>query len=296
MTSVAAYTKPQRISLKNHPDYTEKWVQTIIAKDATVLGLGELVLLQQERIQPSGGRLDLLFQDDNKRRYEVEIQLGPVDESHIIRTLEYWDIERKRYPQYDHCAVLIAEQITSRFLNIVSLFNGTIPLIAIQMQAYMIGDHLTVIFTTVMDEMTRGLVDEDEIGETTPADRAYWESKGSKATVALADQLLSIVHEFDPALDLKYNKFYIGLAKNGRANNFVSFIPHKKSLLLQPDIDQSDEIDKKIEDVGLEPLEYDKKWGRYRIPLGVEDVKKHGEFLKELIGQAFNSPGRSYLK
>ena len=30
---------------------------------------------------------------------------------------EYWDIERRRYPQYDHCAVLIAEDITSRFLN-----------------------------------------------------------------------------------------------------------------------------------------------------------------------------------
>ena len=48
-------------------------------------------------------------------------------ESHIIRTIEYWDIERKRYPQYEHCAVLVAEDITSRFLNVISLFNGTIP-------------------------------------------------------------------------------------------------------------------------------------------------------------------------
>ena len=54
---------------------------------------------------------------------------------HLIlsSTIEYWDIERKRYPQYDHCAVLVAEDITSRFLNVVSLFYGTIPLIAIQM-------------------------------------------------------------------------------------------------------------------------------------------------------------------
>jgi hypothetical protein len=43
--------------------------------------------LQQERIQPAGGRLDLLFQDAEKRRYEVELQLGAVDESHIIRTI-----------------------------------------------------------------------------------------------------------------------------------------------------------------------------------------------------------------
>jgi hypothetical protein len=44
--------------------------------------------------------LDLLLQDaDGNRRYEVEVQLGKTDESHIIRTIEYWDIERKRYPQ-----------------------------------------------------------------------------------------------------------------------------------------------------------------------------------------------------
>ena len=37
------------------------------------------------------------------------------DESHIIRTIEYWDIERKRYRQYDHTAVIVAEDITSGF-------------------------------------------------------------------------------------------------------------------------------------------------------------------------------------
>jgi hypothetical protein len=32
--------------------------------------------------------------------------LGATDESHIIRCIEYWDIERRRYPAYEHCAVL----------------------------------------------------------------------------------------------------------------------------------------------------------------------------------------------
>ena len=50
-------------------------------------------------------------------------QLGKTDESHIIRTIEYWDIERKRYPQYDHTAVIVAEEITSRFLNVIGLFK-----------------------------------------------------------------------------------------------------------------------------------------------------------------------------
>ena len=160
------YLKPERLSLKGHPDLNEKWVQDLIADDPSILGLGDLVLRDKERRQPRAGRLDLLLQDsDSQRRYEVEIQLGSTDESHIIRTIEYWDIEKKRYPQYEHCAVLVAEDVTSRFLNVLSLFNGTMPFIAIQMQALQVGDNVTLVFTKVMDEFSRGLVDEDEEAE-----------------------------------------------------------------------------------------------------------------------------------
>lgn len=107
--------KIETISIINHPELYERWVQDHIAGDPSILGLGDLVLKDRERFQPRAGWLDLLFQDiDSNRRYEVEIQLGATDESHIIRTIEYWDIERKRYPQYDHTAVIIAEDITSK--------------------------------------------------------------------------------------------------------------------------------------------------------------------------------------
>jgi len=95
------FTKAERISLKRHDTLNENWVQSLIAADPTILGLGELVLRDRERIQPKAGRLDLLLQNPKtKRRYEVEIQLGATDETHIIRTIEYWDIEKKLYPQY----------------------------------------------------------------------------------------------------------------------------------------------------------------------------------------------------
>jgi hypothetical protein len=77
-------------SISTHPELTEKWVQDLIADDQSILGLGELELRQKERVQPRGGRLDLLLQDpDTKRRYENELQLGSTDEAHIIRTIEY---------------------------------------------------------------------------------------------------------------------------------------------------------------------------------------------------------------
>lgn len=127
------FVRFEKIELRGHPELNERWVQERIAEDPSILGLDEVILKDKERLQPGAGRLDLLLQDpDSNRRYEVEIQLGRTDESHIIRTIEYWDIERKRYPQYDHTAVIIAEDITSRFLNVISLFNGFIPLVAIQ--------------------------------------------------------------------------------------------------------------------------------------------------------------------
>ncbi|HTV38343.1 MAG TPA: hypothetical protein VMF12_18080 [Xanthobacteraceae bacterium] len=285
-----AYTKPERVSLKAHPEYSEKWVEDKISEDTSILGLGDLVLRDRQRPQPGAGRLDLLLQDlDSKRRYEVELQLGATDEAHIIRTIEYWDIERKRYPQYEHCAVLIAENITSRFLNVVSLFNGAMPLIAIQMQAYQVGTHLTLIFTKVMDELKRGFVDDDEIAAAAPTTRADWEKRGSKATVALADDLLGMAKELDPTFELKYNKFYIGLARDGKPFNFVTFTPRKTSIVFEPRIEKSDELDNTINDSGLDSLSYDKQWGRYRMRLTKSDIQKHESFLKTIMKSAFDA-------
>jgi hypothetical protein len=220
--------KPEKINLSNHSEINEAVIQEIIANNPSILGLGELILKDKERIQPSNGRLDLLLQDpETQRRYEVEIQLGKTDESHIVRTIEYWDTERKRYPQYDHCAVIIAEDITTRFHNVISLFNGNIPIIAIQMNAYKFEDKVGLVFTTVLDELTLGLVDEDE--ETKEiTDRKYWITvRGTEKTVTMADELLNIINSFSGGFELKYNKFYIGLAKNGKSNIFAVFKPQK---------------------------------------------------------------------
>jgi len=281
--------RPEKINLQNHPTLTEKWIQEVIIEDPSILGLGELVVKDKERIQPKAGRLDLLLQDvESNRRYEVEIQLGKVDESHIIRTIEYWDIERKRYPQYEHCAVIIAEDITSRFLNVISLFNGFIPLIAIQMTAYKISDkEVSLIFTTVIDEINLGLIEEDEIREVT--DRNYWENiKGTKETVALTDNLLELIHTFAPDLELKYNKHYIGLAKSGQPNNFIIFKPRKgRSLIIELRLKQNAQIQEKLDSANLDTLEYEKKWGRYRIRVDKSDINKNKDLLLELLKQSY---------
>ena len=84
------YAKPEHLSLRTHPFFNEKWLQDRIAEDPSILGLGDLEVLSVERQQDHAGRLDMLLIDaERERRYELEIQLGATDESHIIRCLEY---------------------------------------------------------------------------------------------------------------------------------------------------------------------------------------------------------------
>jgi hypothetical protein len=88
--------KPEQLWLKDDPELDEKWVGDRIAEDTSILGLGELDLRDKERGQPRAGRLDLLLQDpESNRRYEVELQLGATDESHLIRTVEYRNLSTR---------------------------------------------------------------------------------------------------------------------------------------------------------------------------------------------------------
>ncbi len=279
----------QKILLKTEPGLNEVWVQDRIAENPSILGLGDLILKDKERIQPKAGRLDLLLQDpDSMRRYEVELQLGTLDETHIVRTIEYWDIERKRYPQYEHTAVIIAENITSRFLNVLSLFNGSIPIIAIQMNALKYEDKVGLHFTTVLDHMPRGLVDEDEETQEV-TDRNYWEAKSNKKMLGLVDKLYEMVKSHDPELELKYNKPYIGLGKQGVSSLFTLFRPRKNFVRIEPRLEKSAELDAKLEAAELYIVDYESRTGRYRINLQANDLEKNWDLIAEITEAAYKA-------
>jgi hypothetical protein len=276
------------ISLKSHPVLDERWVQEVIAADPTILGLGDVSLSARERVQTSGGRLDLLLVEaETKSRYEVEIQLGATDPSHIIRTIEYWDNEKKRYPRIVHTAVIIAEDITSRFLNVISLFNGVIPIIAIQMKAIETKESVSLVFTMVLDNVQRGPVDDDEeVNE--PADRAYWDSLASPKTVKLADKVLELCKEFTADLELSYNRHYIGFRVDGKACNFAVCRPRKSAMWLAIALPKSDEIDTLLAASDLDLLEYNSRDQRYRFRLSECETTKHAVILKDLLKRSYD--------
>jgi len=284
------YVDHTKIQMKTDPALSEKWVQALLAENPGLLGLGDLDVKDIERRQPHSGRLDMLLSDpETSTRYEIELQLGATDESHIIRTIEYWDSERRRYPQYEHVAVIIAEEITSRFFNVISLFNGFIPIVAIQMTALRVDEeHVTLVFTKVLDHTTLGTDEQDE-GE--PTDRKYWESKASKTTLALADQVHSMIRASDPSVELKYNKFYIGLAVNGVATNYVSMRPRKKQVNVSFRIPRSDEISSLIDEAGIETLPYEGRWSNYRLIIKDGDLVEYRDLLNTLIETAREAYG-----
>ncbi len=278
---MAKLVSAEKIGLKNNPEIKEEHIQQFIFDNPQVLGLGDLTPLKREKTQPAGGRLDILMADDNDTRYEIEIQLGATDPSHIIRTIEYWDNERKRYPQYDHCAVIVAEEITGRFMNVIQLFNGSIPLIALQLQAIKIGDDIQLSFVKVLDRVTLG-TDEEE--ETEPTDRNYWEKKCS--VLKAVDAIFKDVSQYALGFELKYNKAYIGLAKNGTTSNFIFFRPKKKYVYLITRCEETPERNEMLDNTDLE-WTYRPRNGGYRIKINKsEEYMKNKKVIESLIQDA----------
>jgi hypothetical protein len=295
MTMNYIATKP--FSLKASKDHDEKWLQGLLAEDESILGLGDIMHIESERRQNNGGRLDLMFQDETGDvRYCVELQLGATDEAHIIRTLEYWDNERSRNPHIEHIAVIVAEDITTRFLNVISLFNKSVPLIAIQLNALDVNGDLAVTAVKVLDLAQNMGWEEDNTSSKTVTDRAYWEKKATPATVKFADKFLDFIRGIthEESLELKYNKHYIGLAHNGIADNFISFKPRKQGMLVQFKIHRTDELIARIEE-RLDFLSYNTRWGLCQIKFSEKDFNEDDNFLRELVELARKIPSSEML-
>jgi hypothetical protein len=190
----------------------EIWLQDQIAESPGCLQLGELELVSRERQQAGGGRLDILLknpQDDSM--YEVEVMLGETDETHIIRTIEYWDREKRKWPQRQHFAVLVAESITSRFFNVIQLLSHCIPIIAVQANIVEVDGKKALHFSKVLD--TYEEPEEESWLANEEHDEEYWRERSSW-TLDAAMALLEIVRSSCASASLNFVKYYIAIEVN----------------------------------------------------------------------------------
>ncbi len=264
----------------------ESYIQELLANDPSLLGLGDLVLIGKERVQSSSGRLDLLFEsEDGATWYEVEVQLGPTNESHIIRTIEYWDIERRQKPNKTHVAVLVAEKITSRFFNVVGLFNQQIPIAAIQMQAYDVDGKKTIIFTSILNHSHPEDESEEVVYQAT--DSTYWRSRTSDQIMEIANEILTFAKEKNNSFEFKYNKGYIRTNVSGLASRFMTLRPQKKRVRLSLLCPKTTELDRTIEEAGY-GLEYDDNSGKYVLWIYPADFPSDKKALRDIIHSAYD--------
>jgi hypothetical protein len=262
----------------------EAYLEKFIVTDPTVLGLGDVFVVERQRRHEKAGRLDLLLQDDaGEIRYVVELMLGSADESHLIRTIEYWDIERRRYPAYDHRAVLIAEDITTRFLNVISLFSGSIPIIAIHVKAIGIDNKIAVTFLRVLDSTV--LRKDDQVAIANPADRGYWTNRVGTEIVELADKCLSFINQTaSRPRSFNYNKSFIGLTDGFRVNNFVWFNPKISFLRVGISLDPVELWEKRLDEAGLD---FNSRGdGTIRVKLTTKGMAESGELIRELLQES----------
>jgi hypothetical protein len=148
------------ISIRDHGK-DEFWLQDYICQNPSCLGIGDLELVSKEKKQSSGGRLDILMKGSDDELYEIEVMLGETNETHIIRTIEYWDIEKKKRPKRQHTAVLVAERINTRFYNVINLLSNSVPIIGIQANLYQIGDEVSMVFTKIIDSFEEPEIEEE---------------------------------------------------------------------------------------------------------------------------------------
>ena len=264
---------------------SEQWLEDRIVEDTSLLGLGDLDVIERQKSQPPGGKLDLLLRDpETLTRYVVELQLGATDPSHIIRAIEYWDVERRRYPQYEHVAVIVAEDVTGRFFNVINLFNGMIPLIAIQMKYVEVNGNHALVATRVLDRIRLGIEEEDG-GE--PADQVTWKSR-YPWSMPVVDRLVEMIRAIDNSAQPNYRKAHIGLTSNGKVANYVVFNPQKNAVLTSFRIPHDQELTDRLEEGGLALHAYSSKFGVYQFKIRTDDIDEKSKLLSELMRRARN--------
>lgn len=150
------YIEVHNISLKDCSRPSFLWLEELIIKNPTILGLSEVKVHISFDRKGNGKCSAMLLRDTNdesKIRYAVEAQFGSLDELQLTRAIEFWGERSRSNPELSHSCVLVAEEFSQRFFKIISYLRKSIPIILIQLKAIQIENHYTLIFTRLYDEV-----------------------------------------------------------------------------------------------------------------------------------------------
>jgi len=256
----------------------EAWLQDIIYSEPVRLGLGNLVPVKKEKTQIKGGRLDILLKDpEDNTMYEIEVMLGETDPSHIIRAIEYWDNEKRKYPQRQHFAVLIAEAFNRRYFNVIQLLSLNVPMIAIQADLLEVGSEKVLAFTKVLDVYVEPEDEDDasQVNENTWREKAPW-------TLETAKKHMEYLKEKEKKIELKFTQSYISIVINGK-NNYQYDKRTKPNSVIWFNVreeEKADAIEKLLEEKDI-VFNYN-KYKDFSFTIDKNFVAKNPELIKRI--------------
>lgn len=254
----------------------EYWLQDVIYKNPSLLELGDLQLLNKEKSQSTGGRLDILLKDrEDNTMYEVEVMLGETDPSHIIRTIEYWDNEKRKYPQRQHFAVLIAESFNRRYFNVVQLLSLNIPIIAIRADLLEVNSEYILNFAKILDVY----VEPEDTEEVTIVTEFTWNDK-SNWTLNTAKEFFSHIENNNKKLN--FTQSYISIMINGR-NAYLFDKRAKPISILWFNVKDDEKVDsiKRLFDEGNIVYNYN-RYKDFVLNIDLDMIKKNVDLLLKI--------------
>ncbi len=180
--------------------------------------------------------------------------------------------------------MLVAEDVVTRFLNVIGLFSGSVPFVVVQVNAFQVDGKLVLNFVKVLDSRSLRTDEATELKEKA-TDRAYWISRASTSTVELAEKCIAIINQVATVTRKpSYNKYFIGLNDGIRPGNFVTFKPRKSFLKVKFEaLSPTEPWLKRLEEKGLDS---DVKNEDLRVTLTAKDFDDNSELLTELLHEA----------
>jgi hypothetical protein len=121
--------------------------------------------------------------------------------------------------------VIVTEDITNRFFNVIALLNRAVPITVVQLNVLKVEDKFVLNFLKVLD--IAELYGEEEPGPSDQVDQGYWERRTNPASLDVVDRMVGLVTAAGKSPRVTYNKYHIPLGTTGR--NFAWFSPRKSA-------------------------------------------------------------------
>ena len=164
------------------------------------------------------------------------------------------------------------------------MFSGTIPIIAIQLNALQVEEKIVLNFVKVLDQTMLRLDDTaTPAGPTT--DREYWEkSQSTSQMLKLADRFLDFINSKSQSkFSLNYVKAYIGLRENNSSRGFIRFQPRKTVFRLTVQLEDKRPWIERLDDLNISTSQGNRV---LRLMLKPKELQEHKAVIEELLEQA----------